>query len=81
MASCCDGGRLGPSPAADAVKLAHHWLRAVDDAAIGVDLAAVCVFRDSNRGACPRYELAAREAGRLLAGTASAWCTAGPAKA
>jgi uncharacterized protein (TIGR00730 family) len=32
------------------------------------DLAAVCVFCGSNRGASPRYAQAAREVGRLLAG-------------
>jgi uncharacterized protein (TIGR00730 family) len=34
---------------------------------MSVDLAAVCVFCGSNRGANPEYEQAAREVGRLLA--------------
>jgi uncharacterized protein (TIGR00730 family) len=35
---------------------------------MGVDLAAVCVFCGSNRGASPQYKQAAGEVGRLLAG-------------
>ena len=35
---------------------------------MSVDLAAVCVFCGSNRGASPEYEQAARDVGRLLAG-------------
>jgi hypothetical protein len=35
---------------------------------MGVELAAVCVFCGSNRGASPAYEQAAGEVGRLLAG-------------
>jgi uncharacterized protein (TIGR00730 family) len=34
---------------------------------MSVDLAAVCVFCGSNRGARPEYEQAARDVGRLLA--------------
>jgi hypothetical protein len=40
----------------------------LDDAGMGVDLVAVCVFCGSNRGASPEYEQAARDVGRLLAG-------------
>src|ERR1700733_15725168 len=40
---------------------------ACDDAAMSVDLVAVCVFCGSNRGASPAYEQAARDVGRLLA--------------
>jgi uncharacterized protein (TIGR00730 family) len=35
---------------------------------MGVDLAAVCVFCGSNRGASPQYKQAAADVGRLLAG-------------
>jgi uncharacterized protein (TIGR00730 family) len=35
---------------------------------MGVDLAAVCVFCGSNRGASPQYEQAAADVGRMLAG-------------
>jgi uncharacterized protein (TIGR00730 family) len=35
---------------------------------MSVDLAAICVFCGSNRGASPEYEQAARDVGRLLAG-------------
>ena len=34
---------------------------------MSVDVAAVCVFCGSNRGARPEYEQAARHVGRLLA--------------
>jgi hypothetical protein len=39
----------------------------MDHAAMSVELAAVCVFCGSNRGASPKYEQAARDVGRLLA--------------
>jgi uncharacterized protein (TIGR00730 family) len=39
----------------------------LDDAGVSVDLAAVCVFCGSNRGASPAYEQAAGDVGRLLA--------------
>jgi uncharacterized protein (TIGR00730 family) len=40
----------------------------LDDAGVSVDLAAVCVFCGSNRGASPDYRRTAGEVGRLLAG-------------
>jgi uncharacterized protein (TIGR00730 family) len=40
----------------------------LDDDGMGVDLAAVCVFCGSNRGASPRYVQAAWDVGQLLAG-------------
>jgi uncharacterized protein (TIGR00730 family) len=39
----------------------------LDHAGVSVDLAAVCVFCGSNRGASVTYERAARDVGRLLA--------------
>jgi uncharacterized protein (TIGR00730 family) len=40
----------------------------LDDAGMSVNIAAVCVFCGSNRGASRAYEQAARDVGRLLAG-------------